>query len=181
MRLLAILTHHFRSHEQTINWKVYNGTVSGLLQQLSPETHTLHVPTGTLDFSFAINKDPYGQVELGTSFLRLLSVLKPLTTLDPVINSGYLEVCRGTIPQLVKILCEHDVLTLKPEEWENEILKFSGKYFISVNNDDWLEWLNGSNTYFSDKTFLYKLFGFALWIVKTSGQEHGCLPSPNIT
>ncbi|XP_014400090.1 PREDICTED: maestro heat-like repeat-containing protein family member 1, partial [Myotis brandtii] len=117
------------------------------------------------------SRKPYREKEFGTSSLRLLSALHPITSLHPVINHSVGQLWRKVIPPMLEILDDHTEKSLNQEEWEDRLFRFLSKSLVAIDDDSWQEQLIRvileRMHYFSDdgdeKAFLYKFFGFALW------------------
>ncbi|XP_023615725.1 maestro heat-like repeat-containing protein family member 1 [Myotis lucifugus] len=117
------------------------------------------------------SRKPYREKEFGTSSLRLLSALHPITSLHPVINHSVGQLWRKVIPQMLEILDDHTEKSLNQEEWEDRLFRFLSQSLVAIDDDCWQEQLIRvileRIRYFSDdgdeKAFLYKFFGFALW------------------
>ncbi|XP_070263663.1 maestro heat-like repeat-containing protein family member 1 isoform X2 [Myotis yumanensis] len=117
------------------------------------------------------SRKPYREKEFGTSSLRLLSALHPITSLHPVLNHSVGQLWRKVIPQMLEILDDHTEKSLNQEEWEDRLFRFLSQSLVAIDDDRWQEQLIRvvleRIRYFSDdgdeKAFLYKFFGFALW------------------
>lgn len=131
---LMVVVCHLKNHTIFVpvgKQSVFKGMALGphiLPWQLFPEAHLLHVPTELLIHVLQLARNPSGQAELGVVSLRLLQTVQPLTSLKPAIKF----VCVFIISNILSILHEHDMLTLKQQEWENE-LKLLREYLIAVN------------------------------------------------
>uniref|UniRef100_G1Q7C7 Maestro heat like repeat family member 1 n=1 Tax=Myotis lucifugus TaxID=59463 RepID=G1Q7C7_MYOLU len=117
------------------------------------------------------SRKPYREKEFGTSSLRLLSALHPITSLHPIINHSVGQLWRKVIPQMLEILDDHTEKSLNQEEWVDRLFLFLSQSLVAIDDDRWQEQLIRvileRIRYFSDdgdeKAFLYKFFGFALW------------------
>ncbi|XP_023604097.1 maestro heat-like repeat-containing protein family member 1 [Myotis lucifugus] len=117
------------------------------------------------------SRKPYREKEFGTSSLRLLSALHPITSLHPVINHSVGQLWRKVIPQMLEILDGHTEKSLNQEEWVDRLFRFLSQSLVAIDDDRWQEQLIRvileRIRYFIDdgdeKAFLYKFFGFALW------------------
>nr|KAF6495895.1 hypothetical protein HJG63_010212 [Rousettus aegyptiacus] len=131
-------------------------------QFISPQKLMIHL--------VMLSRKPYREKEFGTSSLRLLHTLHPITSRHPVIYSNVGQLWMKAIPQMLQILDDHTEKNLNQNEWEGRLLQFSSQSLVAIDDDNWLEHLVRvvleKISYFSDddkeKAFLYKFFGFTL-------------------
>ncbi|XP_054574361.1 maestro heat-like repeat-containing protein family member 1 [Eptesicus fuscus] len=102
-------------------------------QFISPQRFLTHL--------VMFSRKPYREREFGTSSLRLLSALHPITSLHPVIHYNVGQLWRKVIPQMLQILDDHTEESLNQEDWEDRLFRFLSQSLVAIDDDSWQEQL----------------------------------------
>ncbi|XP_065585206.1 maestro heat-like repeat-containing protein family member 1 isoform X3 [Cyrtonyx montezumae] len=111
-----------------------------------------------------VSSRPYTGDSRGTAALRLLHALR--CSVHPALE----QLWSKRVPLLVEHIEENTEKSLRPEEWEDELLLLLRETLAAVSDNAWIchfvmemcQQLNGYNGFPTEKNFLYKCIGTTL-------------------